>query len=110
MPMPYAGPTPADPFGNVADIFDMIEQGVAAAPRLAEPSQAPAVHSFASNGVAFAEHNADDVVAAASASGTEADWQPPAPCVEPVAGPVIQPVVIGATDTVGEKKRGWWRR
>jgi len=31
--------------------------------------------------------------------------------VEAVAGPVIQPIVIGETDAPpAEKKRGWWRR
>ena len=29
---------------------------------------------------------------------------------EPPPAPVIQPILIGASDVVAEKKRGWWRR
>ena len=32
------------------------------------------------------------------------------PAAEAVAGPVIQPIVIGETAAPAEKKRGWWRR
>jgi ribonuclease E len=108
-PAPYAGPTPADPFGNVADIFDIIEQSVATATRIAMPPAPAPASSPAANGAAIAEQ-ATEHFAATTTSAAEADLPAPAPSVEPFTGPVIQPVVIGATETAGEKKRGWWRR
>jgi ribonuclease E len=85
-PPAYVGPTPADPFGSVADIFDLLEQAEAAAPVAASSPQPPP----ATNG--------------------KVEPAPAAEAAEPVAGPVVQPVVIGESETAGEKKRGWWRR
>jgi len=108
-PAPYAGPTPADPFGNVADIFDIIEQSVAAAPRLAEPKP-PGANAPAANGAAPVETATDHFAATVLASAADADSEAQPPAAEVVSGPVIQPVVIGTTENAGEKKRGWWRR
>jgi hypothetical protein len=33
---------------------------------------------------------------------------PPEP--EPIAGPVVRPVLVGGVETAIEKKKGWWRR
>jgi ribonuclease E len=45
------------------------------------------------------EHAAQEVIA-----------DPPASRLEPVAGPISAPVIIGPDSTAGEKKRGWWKR
>jgi ribonuclease E len=89
-PHAYAGPTPADPFGNVADIFDLLEQTASAAVSIV----AAPPPSVIGNGKADSEAAAPDA---------------PAPA-HPVVGPVVQPVVIGDTETSGQKRRGWWRR
>jgi ribonuclease E len=91
-PPTYVGPTPADPFGNVSDIFDLLEQSESDMRIVASAAPPPVLH--VSNGK------------------TEPDIrqaEPQAP--EPLVGPVVQPVVIGGgSETAGEKKRGWWRR
>ena len=101
----YAGPTPADPFANVADIFDILEQAeqriTPSAPQPSEDSQMPAVADIPELAPALALSEAvapvDPVDVAASA--------------EPMAESGVQPVVIGAGESsVAEPKRGWWRR
>jgi ribonuclease E len=90
IPDAYAGPTPADPFGNVADIFDLLEQTASAAVSIVS---APPP-SVVANGKGPPEAVAPDEE----------------PATEPVAGSIVQPVVIGAKEAGGQKKRGWWRR
>jgi ribonuclease E len=92
-PPTYVGPTPADPFGNVSDIFDLLEQSETNV-RVVASAPPPAAIPHIGNGKTEPEI-------------TRAEPGPP----ESSAGPVIQPVVIGgSTETAGEKKRGWWRR
>jgi ribonuclease E len=78
----YVGPTPADPFAMPGmDIFDAIEQ---------------------------AEQRKDRfIVAEAPQPPAEMDNQPAS---EPVAGPAIQPIVIGTATIDAPAKKGWWRR
>jgi ribonuclease E len=137
VPAPYAGPTPADPFGNVADIFDILEQAeqqrIAPAPAQIQPAEKRAAPTAAEDQPAAAS--------AAPAAYTEPASQPTgeparptdaAPAVEPplpadiaaaptpasnepastgpIVGPAIKPVVIGAGEAAAERKRGWWRR
>jgi ribonuclease E len=100
--LPYAGPTPADPFANGAmDIFDIMDmaearQAVAAHQEVAAPAQAKPVPA------PIAIMEAPPPIAAPPAE--------PEPLAEPLSGPVIQPVLVGAADTSAEKKKGWWRR
>jgi ribonuclease E len=80
-PYTYVGPTPADPFALPGmDIFDAIEQ---------------------------AEQRKENfVVAEAPQPPAEMDNQP----AGPVAGPAIQPIVIGSATSDAPAKKGWWRR
>jgi hypothetical protein len=34
----------------------------------------------------------------------------PVPDPQPIESPIVKPVIIGATEVVTEKKRGWWKR
>ncbi|HTZ71594.1 MAG TPA: Rne/Rng family ribonuclease [Acetobacteraceae bacterium] len=94
----YAGPTPADPFGNVVDIFDLLEQSetvnVLSSPSAPSPT------------------NGNGEVAPAALADEASVVADPAPVTseEPLVGPAIQPVVVGAAGAVVEKKRGWWRK
>jgi ribonuclease E len=90
LPHAYAGPTPADPFGNVADIFDLLEQTASATVPIIAATPPLAI----ANGTV------------ASRAALPDDETP----TEPVAGSTVQPVVIGTTETSGQKKRGWWSR
>jgi ribonuclease E len=94
----YVGPTPADPFGNVADIFDLLEQSEAADDTVAARPHEQAIAE--TGNIERARNGAND----ADSSVTSSDVS------EPLAAPVVQPVVIGQSETTGEKKRGWWRR
>ena len=90
---PYVGPTPADPFGMPGlDIFDVLEQAELR-PRAA---RAPA--------------SAEAEPLAQPDTTQEEDASPEPPLPEPVAGPVIQPVLIGSVEPAAAPKRGWWRR
>ena len=135
----YAGPTPADPFGGtydaLMDTLDAVEE--AEAPRsvreipiaaeapapeavLAEqPAQAapetvaePASEAPAELPAAAPAEAAPEPVPAAPAI-SEA---PPVPAVEagrvePVAGTVVQPVLLGTEEApAAPAKKGWWRR
>jgi ribonuclease E len=110
----YTGPTPADPFGQTYDIFDMLEQAqrpVAEpepeAPTEAAPTmvEAPIVEASATP---VAEAPAEP--AATAAPATEAPAHE-APAAEPAPEPLVKPIVIGA-DPVPDvaPKKGWWRR
>jgi ribonuclease E len=100
-PQNYIGPTPADPFGDVADIFDLLEQTESKTVPIVLPPPAQPQGTSPSPGVAPAANG--------NAQPEFALPQPPS-SPEPIVGPIIQPVVIGTTEASGEKKRGWWRR
>ena len=136
----YAGPTPADPFNSVADIFDILEQAeqriTPSAPQPAfvpEPSAPPraavavAPAPLAPAPIAAAETPADETVPQIVVPESAApSGMAPAPAMseavapvdpvdvaastEPVVGPAIKPVVIGTGENAVERKRGWWRR
>ena len=109
-------PTPANPFGSVADIFDILEQATE--------------HAIAPSAPQTLLPVADEVVANTNFDilplHNEGAPEPPAPAlsevvapvdpvdlaasVEPVVGPPIQPVIIGTGEKVAATKRGWWRR
>jgi ribonuclease E len=97
---PYAGPTPADPFGGgTLDIFDVLEQAEAQHFAASAPQPEPA------GGVD------ETLIEQLSQTPAVLDAEAVAPVVvEPVAGPVIKPVVIGESEPAAEKKRGWWRK
>jgi ribonuclease E len=115
----YTGPTPADPFGNVADIFDILERAAEqrdiapparsrAAPReLAAPAgivpEAAGRAAGLDNQAPAVEALLDPPLTAVAATGQPAS-------TEPVVGPAIKPVVIGQDEVPVERKRGWWRR
>ncbi|HTW26619.1 MAG TPA: Rne/Rng family ribonuclease [Acetobacteraceae bacterium] len=105
---PYAGPTPADPFGGHGfDIFDVIEQVAereASAPMNAGPGAAPAAEVVTTAApddlaAAAAPVPARDFEVAASGSMAETDASPPPELSEPVptlahavaAAPVVPP-------------------
>jgi ribonuclease E len=114
-PSSYVGPTPADPFGNVADIFDLLEQAaeqrvIAAAPqpvaRATETPQAEAETEAASR-----PENGETVPALALVEPVApVDPAEIAAGTAPVVGPATRPVVIGEGEVTSERKRGWWRR
>ena len=123
-PVPYAGPTPADPFGGHAfDIFDVMDQ----AERGASP-QSPAMPaamdmSPAAGPVAPGPLPAE-IAPPVLIDPTPAIDIPPPPEPaavaatpdavtsepEPEPPPAVQPVVIATAPPEGERKRGWWRR
>ena len=117
--MPIGMPTPANPFGSVADIFDILEQASEQAMAPA-PSRPGASNDEPIDGVA---PSAGPVVAAADKDGligspAGVSSEPIAPLdpvavtasTDPVVGPAVQPVIIGAGDPTAATKRGWWRR
>ena len=103
--VPYAGPTPADPFAlSGLDIFDALEQ---AEQRLetvviAEAPQPP-IGLNGANAI-LEPQEADEPT-----TTLEAVSEPAKPA-EPVPAPLIQPVVIGSTEAKSPAKKGWWRR
>jgi ribonuclease E len=106
----YAGPTPADPFGSVADIFDILEQAEQrVTPSAPQPPVLPAAEPEppAADPVADLANPPAIAVSEAVAPVDPADV---AASTEPVVGPAIKPVVIGSDPVVVERKRGWWRR
>jgi ribonuclease E len=115
--VPYSGPTPADPFGSVADIFDILEQ--AAEQRVAVPSapqvpveEAPAATLLAQDdGDVFSATQEMPLPAVPMAEAVApVDPVDVAGATEQLGGSAIKPVVIGETELPAEKKRGWWRR
>jgi ribonuclease E len=133
-PPVYTGPTPADPFGNTYDIFDMLEQAqqaalsaqqaparpapvVEAAPVVETPAPvviapepvAPPTAPEPAPAPAPAEPPAPEAPAPEAIETPVAEPTPPPAPVEPE--PVVKPILIGAEDTpVAAPKRGWWRR
>ena len=95
----YAGPTPADPFNNTYDIFDMLEQAEEAA------AQAPVVKH-----VPIASHRpepAPPVPVEVAPAEPELELAHVAAAQEPA--PVASPVQEAEVAAVPAKK-GWWRR
>ncbi len=139
-PPPYAGPTPADPFGGTSafDIFDAIEQAeqeralavttpgrripepVVPAPAalqphdIEHPDEPQAAEAPKEPEPVIAEPIAlepETVSLADPAPQAEPEAKPVAePEAKPVAGPLIVPTLIDGAETLTEKKRGWWRR
>jgi ribonuclease E len=111
-PLPYAGPTPADPFGGgTLDIFDVLEQAEAQHFAAIAPQPEPAaLRADPTPGPDTIEPPAELVAEAIApiAFAPEPESEPAKP--EPIVGPVIKPVVIGAGEAVAEKKRGWWKK
>ncbi|TPG53412.1 Rne/Rng family ribonuclease [Roseomonas nepalensis] len=133
----YTGPTPADPFGGtydaLMDTLDAVEEAeaprsvreipiaaespapvAAEPPALAapEPVAEPVATAPAEAPVAEAPVPAAPEPAPAAPSISEA---PPVPAVEagraePVAGTVVQPVLLGTEAPAAPAKKGWWRR
>ena len=117
--IPAGMPTPANPFGNVADIFDILEQaaeqGIAAsAPQPVPSGSVTANQEAPSAGPPTVSVDNEGGVERPAASLAEA-VAPVTPAdiavsSDPVVGPAIQPVIIGAGETAAAGKRGWWRR
>jgi ribonuclease E len=106
-PAPYAGPTPADPFGGgTLDIFDVLEQAEAQHFAASAPQPEPA--SGVDMALAQELSQTPAILEAEAVAPIVIDPQPANE--EPVAGPAIKPVVIGQGEPAAEKKRGWWRK
>jgi hypothetical protein len=107
-------PTPANPFGSVADIFDILEQATehAIAPSAPQTLLPSADHVAAEEPiVALDNRGAPEPLGLALAEAVApVDPQDIAASGEPVVGPPIQPVIIGTGEKVAATKRGWWRR
>jgi ribonuclease E len=104
----YVGPTPADPFAlGGMDIFDVLEQAeqLPASFVVAEAPQPPAEMDTR----AEAEPAAQEATVLAETVVAEAP-QPPVEISEPVAGPALQPVLVGSGEPGTAPKKGWWRR
>ncbi len=123
----YTGPTPADPFGQVYDIFDIMdqpEQAVApsaiAAPEPippvtpedtppAAPGRTEAILAAPAEPVAPSEPPAAVEEEAPLLNG-HAEPLEVAPPEEPVSSPIPPPILVGEATPAADKKRGWWRR
>ena len=108
---PYVGPTPADPFGMPGlNIFDVLEQAELhpvtppPVPRAIVIADRPAQQGTPSEPVAQAELVLTPELAEPSPAPVE-----PLPS-EPVAGPTVQPVLVGSAEPAATPKKGWWRR
>jgi ribonuclease E len=117
--IPPGMPTPANPFGSVADIFDILEQsteqGLAgSSPQTLLPDAAPTTEALRRATYAIVavadERGPESPNLALSDATTPAEPGPIAARSEPIVGPAIQPVIIGAGETEIARKRGWWRR
>ena len=105
MPTPYRGPTPANPFGEAYDIFELVEQADTAAARAGQPPDAPPV--AAPNGAMSPEA----AEAATASAAPEPESTPDAtPEPEPQSAPPIVPVMVGTGEAAAVPRRGWWRR
>ena len=112
---PYAGPTPADPFGGgTLDIFDVLEQAEAQHAAASAPQPAPIGADYEEPEPLAEETPAVIAAEAVAPVALEPDPVPtpePEPVKEePVVGPLIKPVVIGAGEPAAEKKRGGWKK
>ncbi len=111
--------TPANPFGGVADIFDILEQAAehaiaASAPQVSPPGPSAGTEEAPSVGPAIVsmDNEASPELPAPALSEGVAPIAPSDVSAnsEPVVGPAIQPVIIGAGENAVARKRGWWRR
>ena len=126
-PPPYAGPTPANPFGDQAfDIFDVIEQqllaGEAAAPAAApeaeavpqtapEPAPEPAFEPVPEPVAETVAEAAPEPIHAPAPVTVAAEPAPePVPETPPEPAPAVQPTLVGAEGAPEAKKKGWWRK
>jgi ribonuclease E len=121
-PPAYVGPTPADPFGGgTLDIFDVLEMAesqhlaAAASPPVHVRDPSTDVVNAIATASAAAEALPADLVTEKMAPTAPRSEPEPVPTVqdtvpEPQTGPAIRPVVIGESEPITEKKRGWWRR
>ena len=128
VPVSYTGPTPANPFGgDVFDLFDMVDEADAPFPVARPEVEAEAAEATVPASIPAdaepepaAAHEPEEPILAAEPTpaaepafsaeplpnGHAAASAPP----EPVSSPVPPPVLVGAGEAAGEKKRGWWRR
>ncbi len=110
----YVGPTPADPFALAGlDIFDALEQAEISAIVVAEAPQPPDLHINSEDAAAISETQDElSFVEQPQDPGSKKDVseQVASASEQPVAGPTVQPTLIGAGDAISERKRGWWRR
>ena len=117
----YVGPTPADPFAVAGlDIFDVLEQAELSSGRtvIAEAPQPPVEmdQDSADISAAVEPQSVADVAEAPQPpeheeDGVADDAVTLAPVASsPVAGPVVQPTLVGAAAGAVERKKGWWRR
>lgn len=114
---PYAGPTPANPFGGAGiDIFDLLDQVEPARPAPPAVPQAALPAQAAPTDLTVEQPPAKPVNEPAPASAepdrhqASAETGPEPHAAEPVVGPAVQPVVIGGETETAVKKRGWWSR
>ena len=92
---PYVGPTPADPFAMAGlDIFDAIEQAEQRTDTTAAPSTVVP----------------PDASAPVDEPSPSLRLVPEEPSAEPVAGPAIQPIIVGNEAADAPKRKGWWRK
>jgi ribonuclease E len=104
LPPPYVGPTPADPFANGGmDIFDLMDMAEA---RHTPPPAPPAEIEVPLPVRQMMQQPAAATIAIVEAPPPAAPEADP----EPVAGPLIKPMLIDGAGSVAEKKKGWWRR
>ncbi len=124
----YTGPTPADPFGGAPfDIFDILERAELAeqekASRAAAALEIPPVPAGATApSYIVAEPTPPPVIAPVREQPAEPAKAAPAaiPVVaelataasgEPLVGPTIKPIVLGADPLpAAAPRRGWWKR
>jgi ribonuclease E len=104
----YTGPTPADPFGGrTLDIFDIMDQVERQEEARPTPAPRPAPEAAAPEPEPELALTPEPVTVTAEPVAAPA----PEPVAEVVAGPVVQPILVGQ-DPIPDAppKRGWWRR
>ncbi|MBV8092370.1 MAG: Rne/Rng family ribonuclease [Acetobacteraceae bacterium] len=107
---PEPPPPEHEPEISVAEPLASSEQGPAPSQEPAgqpvEPAASPEWQEPASAAPEAPAHQPQSAVLAPEEPPTEPEKPP-----EPLQGPAIEPIIIGADITPGaEKKRGWWRR
>ena len=106
-PAPYAGPTPADPFGGAYDIFEVLERS--GGEEVVNPA-ASAAAAASRPGRKRSDPTAPrEAIAAGSVQEAPSPGEPTPSEPEPSSAPALQPTLVG-TDGVPPARRGWWRR